>query len=168
MKNVQNTPKITHFEDLHDALLAIVGVFNRPQRDDLMIKNAGINLDRALFPLLMLISRFGPIGVGELADRVGRDHTTVSRQVAKLEETGLARRQKNVKDKRINEAAITAVGKVMTDKIDETRAQIYSSIFQSWPKDESVQLERLLKKFITDFTTLERSKKPFSVGQRLT
>lgn len=43
----------------------------------------------------------------ELADRVGRDYTTVSRQVAKLEETGLAKRQKNAKDKRINEAVIT-------------------------------------------------------------
>ncbi len=159
MKKVQNTPKIANFEELHDTLLAIVGAFNRPQRDEAMIKGAGIHLDRALFPLLVLISRFGPIGVGELADRVGRDYSTVSRQVAKLEKTGLARRQKNVKDKRINEAAITAAGKVMTDKIDETRAKIYGSIFQNWPNDESSELERLLKKFTTDFTTLERNKK---------
>lgn len=158
MKKVQNTHKIANFEELHDALLAIVGAFNRPQRDEVMIKESCIHLDRALFPLLVLISRFGPMGVGELADRVGRDYTTVSRQVAKLEKTGLARRQKNVKDKRINEAAITAEGKKMTDKIDETRAQIYGSIFRNWPNDESSELERLLKKFIADFTTLEGKK----------
>jgi len=159
MKKVQNTHNHSNFDDLHDTLLAIVGAFNRPQRDEIMIKDSGINLDRALFPLLVLIGRFGPMGVGELADRVGRDYTTVSRQIAKLEQTGLARRQKNVKDKRINEAVITAKGKVMTDKIDQTRALIYGSIFQNWPNDEGAELERLLKKFMTDFTTLEQNKK---------
>lgn len=157
MKRVQNTHKSTSFDDLHDTLLAIVSAFNRPQRDEIMIKNSGISLDRALFPLLVLIGRFGPIGVGELADRVGRDYTTVSRQVAKLEQIGLTQRQKNEKDKRINEAVITPEGKMMTDKIDQTRARIYDGIFQNWPNDESVELERLLKKFMTDFTTLEQN-----------
>ncbi|GAB2941718.1 MarR family winged helix-turn-helix transcriptional regulator [Hafnia psychrotolerans] len=155
MKRVQNTHKSTSFDDLHDTLLAIVNAFNRPQRDEIMIKDSGISLDRALFPLLVLIGRFGPIGVGELADRVGRDYTTVSRQVAKLEQIGLTQRQKNEKDKRINEAVITPEGKMMTDKIDQTRARIYGSIFQNWPNDESAELERLLKKFMNDFTTLE-------------
>lgn len=157
MKRVQNTHKSTGFDDLHDTLLAIVSAFNRPQRDEIMIKDSGISLDRALFPLLVLIGRFGPIGVGELADRVGRDYTTVSRQVAKLEQIGLTQRQKNEKDKRINEAVITHEGKVMTDKIDQTRARIYDGIFQNWPNDESAELERLLKKFMNDFTTLEQN-----------
>ncbi|WP_034935427.1 MarR family winged helix-turn-helix transcriptional regulator [Erwinia mallotivora] len=157
MKNVQNTHKPDNFDALHDTLLTVVAAFNRPQRDELMIKDAGIHLDRALFPLLVLISRFGPTGVGELADRVGRDYTTVSRQVAKLEETGLARRQKNAVDRRINEAVITPEGKAMTDKIDATRAQIYQAIFQQWPEEERHQLERLLKKFTADFTALEQN-----------
>src|SRR5579862_6174719 len=70
---------------LHHALIDLVGMMNRPQRDTALIREAGISLDRALFPLLVGIERKGPIGVGELADRVGRDYTTVSRQVAKLE-----------------------------------------------------------------------------------
>ncbi|MFU2317020.1 MarR family winged helix-turn-helix transcriptional regulator [Rahnella sp. PCH160] len=159
MKKVQNTHKSTDFDDLHDALLAIVGAFNRPQRDEIMIEDSGITLDRALFPLLVLISRYGPMGVGELADRVGRDYTTVSRQIAKLEQIGLARRQKNAKDKRINEAIITSEGKGMTDKIDETRARIYDSIFRNWSGNESAELERLLKKFMNDFATLEQNHK---------
>ena len=68
---------------------------NRPQRDEALIREAGIPLDRALFPLLVGIERFGPIGVVELADRVGRDYTTVSRQVAKLESLGLAERRQS-------------------------------------------------------------------------
>jgi len=53
--------------------------------DTALIREAGIFLDRALFPLLVGIERKGPIGVGELADLVSREYTTVSRQVAKLE-----------------------------------------------------------------------------------
>ncbi len=84
-KKVQNTHISDRLRALHGALLDIVSVMNRPQRDAELIKEAGIPLDRALFPLLVGIERFGPIGVVELADRAGRDYTTVSRQVAKLE-----------------------------------------------------------------------------------
>lgn len=158
MESVQNTHNSAAFDDLHNALLTIVGTFNRPQRDELLIKESNIQLDRALFPLLVQIGRFGPIGVVELADRVGRDYTTVSRQVAKLEEIGLAQRQKSAKDKRVNEAAITAAGKAMTDKIDAARAKIYGDVFQAWRDDERAELARLLSKFVADFTTLDRGK----------
>jgi len=63
---------------LHMALLEIVGVMNAPQRDEALIGAAGIRLDRALFPLLIGVERFGQIGVVELAAGVNLDHTTVS------------------------------------------------------------------------------------------
>jgi len=152
MKSVQNTHK---YDALHDCLLMIAGALNRPQRDMAMIKAAGIDLDRALFPLLVQVSRFGPIGVGELADRVGRDYSTVSRQVAKLEETGLVMRQKNRQDKRINEAVITPDGRAMTDKIDAQRVQVYQRVFQHWPEVDRETLEQLLGRFVTDFSQTE-------------
>ncbi|MDF7630805.1 MarR family winged helix-turn-helix transcriptional regulator [Erwiniaceae bacterium L1_55_4] len=157
MKSVQNTHNSAEFDDLHNALLMIVGTFNRPQRDELLIKESNIQLDRALFPLLIQIGRFGPIGVVELAERAGRDYTTVSRQVAKLEDLGLAQRQKNIKDKRVNEAVITATGKAMTDKIDAARAQIYQHLFENWQDSERTELARLLQKFVGDFMAIDRS-----------
>ena len=57
-----------------------------------MVREVGIALDRALFPLPVMIERLGPTGIVDLADRVGRDYTTVSRQVSKLEEFGLVTR----------------------------------------------------------------------------
>ncbi|THB83202.1 MarR family transcriptional regulator, partial [Pantoea allii] len=108
-----------------------------------------------LFPLLVQVSRFGPIGVGELADRVGRDYSTVSRQVAKLEEIGLVVRQKNRQDKRINEAVITPDGRAMTDKIDAQRVQVYQRVFGHWPESDREALEQLLSRFVTDFTQTE-------------
>ena len=59
------------------------------------------------FRYLFGIERFGPIGVVELADRVGRDYTTVSRQVAKLESLGLVDRRGSAMDRRVREAVVT-------------------------------------------------------------
>jgi len=134
-------------KDLHRSLLDIVSVMNRPQRDEVMVRAAGIALDRALFPLLVGIERFGPIGVVELAERAGRDYTTVSRQVAKLEELGLVKRQAGEGDRRVREAAITAQGKAMTDRVDAARERMGRVIFDSWEPHDIEELVRLLRKF---------------------
>src|ERR1700677_828113 len=111
-RRVQDTHISAQLRLLHGAVLSIVSAMNRPQRDEVLIKEAGIPLDRALFPLLVGIERFGPIGVVELADRVRRDYTTVSRQVAKLENLGLAERRENLADRRVREAVVTPKGKM--------------------------------------------------------
>ncbi|MBK5542445.1 winged helix-turn-helix transcriptional regulator [Pseudomonas sp. TH05] len=120
---------------------------NRPQRDEAMVREAGISLDRALFPLLVLVERLGPIGVVELADRVGRDYTTVSRQVAKLESLGLIDRQASAADRRVRESVITAKGKAMTDRVDEARERIGLAIFSTWEEQDVENLVRLMSKF---------------------
>ncbi|SDR80775.1 MarR family winged helix-turn-helix transcriptional regulator [Bradyrhizobium canariense] len=146
-KNVQNTHIGDQLRQLHGAVLDIVSVINRPQRDEALIKEAGIPLDRALFPLLVGIERFGPIGVVELADRVGRDYTTVSRQVAKLESLGLAERQASAADRRVREAVVTPKGKAMTDLVDAARERIGRTIFETWEVRDVDELVRLMRKF---------------------
>jgi DNA-binding MarR family transcriptional regulator len=157
-KNVQNTHIGDQVRQLHAALLDIMSVMNRPQRDEAMVREAGISLDRALFPLLVGIERFGPIGVVEMADRVGRDYTTVSRQVAKLESLGLVKRKESAADARVREAAITSKGKAMTDLVDGARERIGRSIFSSWDERDISDLVRLMRKFadaVKDESTVE-------------
>ncbi len=147
---MQNTHNSFQLRELHGALLEIVGVMNRPQRDEAMVREAGISLDRALFPLLVLVERLGPIGVVELADRVGRDYTTVSRQVAKLESLELIDRRESMTDRRVREAVVTKRGKVMTDRVDVARERIGQTIFAKWDAQEIEELVRLLRKFADD------------------
>ena len=80
---------------LHHTLVDLVGLMNLPQRDSALLQEAGVSLDRALFPLLIAIERKGPIGVVDLAELVGRDYTTVSRQVTKLDGLGLIKRRRS-------------------------------------------------------------------------
>ena len=143
---MQDTHISAQLRVLHGALLSIVSAMNRPQRDEELIKQARIRLDRALFPLLVVIERVGPIGVVDLADRVGRDYTTVSRQVAKLETLGLIKRRESASDGRVREAVITAKGKAMTDMVDAAREKIGRAIFKTWDARDFNELVRLMRK----------------------
>ncbi len=146
-KNVQSTHMSGQLRALHGVVLDIVGMMNGPQRDELLIREAGIRLDRALFPLLVLVERLGPIGVVDLADRVGRDYTTVSRQLAKLEALGLIERRGSATDRRVREAVIASAGKAMTDRIDTARERILRRGFADWPAGDIDELVRLTSKF---------------------
>ena len=145
--NMQNTHNAARLRDLHGAVLDIVGMINGPERDEMMIREAGIQLDRALFPLLVLVERFGPIGVVELADRVGRDYTTVSRQLAKLESLSLIKRQPGTEDRRVREAVVAPKGKAMTDRIDAARERVLKAGFKDWSEKDVDTLARLMRKF---------------------
>jgi DNA-binding MarR family transcriptional regulator len=142
---VQNTHIEELLPDLHQALVDIVNVMNSPERDADLLEKAGLTLERALFPLLVLVERLGPIGIVELADRVGRDYTTVSRQVARLEELGLATRRLSTADKRVREATITPEGKVAADAVDVARRRMVVDMFRDWSRSDFDDLTRLLK-----------------------
>ena len=132
--------------EIHGALLDVIGFINRPQPDEALIREAGIALDRALFPLLVGIERFGPIGVVELAGRVGRDYTTVSRQVAKLESLGLVTRRPGQADRRVREAIVTDKGLAMTQALDQARERLAAPILARWSEADLADLARLLRK----------------------
>jgi DNA-binding MarR family transcriptional regulator len=135
---------------LHNTLIDLVGFMNRPQRDTALIQEAGITLDRALFPLLMGIQRHGPIGVVDLAELAGRDYTTVSRQVAKLESLGLVGRHASKTDKRVRGAVITAKGRAMAVALNEARERLAAEVLANWTKKDLQELVRLMRRFADD------------------
>ncbi len=131
---------------LREALLDINGILNRPQPDAALIALAGVELDRALFPLLVRIERRGPLGIVELAELAGRDYTTVSRQVAKLESLGLVGRQVNAQDARVKEAVATDQGRAMARALDGAREKVFASVLADWDRQDVADLARLMRK----------------------
>ncbi|GBQ86530.1 MarR family winged helix-turn-helix transcriptional regulator [Gluconobacter albidus] len=147
---MKNTHDSKVLQELHSALIDLVDEINRPRRDDRLIEEAGLPLDRALFPLLARVGRYGPIGVVELADRTGRDHTTVSRQMAKLESLGLIERQPSIKDRRVREAVVSTRGREMIAVLNRARERLANRILASWTDDDLDQLGKLLRRFADD------------------
>ena len=149
--NVQNAHMSTKVKRLHLALIEIASAMNRAQNDDALIAEAGIRLDRALFPLLVGIERFGPISVGDLADRAGRDYTTVSRQLKKLNELGLVDRTQGDADQRVTFAKISADGKRMTDALDGARERLARVALADWDETDLDRLVELLERLTAAF-----------------
>lgn len=138
---------MSHWTDeLHAILLEVTGVMNRPDVDARFLARTGVKLDRALFPLLTRIGAAGPIGAVDLAALVGRDHSTVSRQLAKLEELGLVERNPSVSDGRVRLLEPSAAGKRMLADFARTRRKLLEEHFKDWSAQERTQLIQLLKK----------------------
>lgn len=141
---MQNTHDI---DELAGALLDLFGLLNSPQRDDDLLREAGVQLDRALFPLLVRLGRRGPLGVAELADQAGRDHTTVSRQLAKLESLGLVARADSPEDRRRRAADLTDAGSAVVEAISGARRRLLDRALSDWNPRDRAALAALTRRF---------------------
>jgi DNA-binding MarR family transcriptional regulator len=134
----------THnYDALAAALIDLVGMLNSPRQDEILLNEAGVVLDRALFPLLVRIGAVASLNVGALAEQVGRDQSTVSRQTAKLEALGLVRRRAGKADQRAREAAITAEGRRLVSSITHARRRLLDRLLGDWSVADVQGLARL-------------------------
>lgn len=147
MRNTRN------IDGLAAALLDLTGFLNSPRRDDFLLRMAGVSLDRALFPLLVRLGLHGPLAVAELAELVGRDHTTVSRQLAKLESLGLVDRPAGGADRRRRVASVNDAGSRMIAAITEARRRALSQVLAGWSETDKTALASLIRRFTDDLVT---------------
>jgi DNA-binding MarR family transcriptional regulator len=143
-------------DELHAVLLRLNGYMNRPDVDQAFLAHAGVKLDRALFPLLTRIGLAHPIGVVELANLAGRDHSVVSRQVAKLEALGLVGRQAAEGDQRIRLLTPSAKGEAMLRQFSVARRTFFARRLDDWTEEDRAMLLDLLERFATTISTPER------------
>jgi DNA-binding MarR family transcriptional regulator len=144
---VQNTRNI---DVLAESLLDLTGFLNSPQRDEALLRAAGVELDRALFPLLVRLWMQGPLGVAELGAQAGRDHTTVSRQLAKLESLGLVERPESEGDRRRRAAQVTKDGRKIVRAITQARRRALSAVLSAWSRKDCEALAALTRRFADD------------------
>jgi DNA-binding MarR family transcriptional regulator len=138
-----------HWTDtLHRQLIAIADLVSRFDVDARLLLASGVKLDRALFPLLSRIELHSGISSIELANLVGRDHSTVSRQVAKLDEQGLITRTPDTKDRRIRRLSPTPAGKQLIERIRGVRREWIERHFNEWSDEEREQLLTSMAKLL--------------------
>jgi len=150
---VQHTRNI---DRLAAALLDLIGFLNSPQRDDVLLREAGVELDRALFPLLVRLGLSGPLSVAGLADQAGRDHTTISRQLSKLERLGLISRQGGGADRRVRTASLTTTGDEVVQAITAARRRLLSRALADWREADLAALATLNRRFVDALETMSR------------
>jgi DNA-binding MarR family transcriptional regulator len=143
---------VHHTRDLDalaTALIELIGFLNSPQRDDVLLQEAGVDLDRALFPLLVRLGFSGPLSVAALADQAGRDHTTISRQLSRLESLDLIARLDGAADRRVRKARLTEAGEAVVQAITGARRRLLSRALAGWSKTDREQLALLNRRFVS-------------------
>jgi DNA-binding MarR family transcriptional regulator len=141
---VQNTHNL---DDLGAALVDLIGFLNSPRRDNALLAEAGVTLDRGLLPLLVALGARGPLSVVPLAELVGRHHTTVSRELAKLESLRLVVQCAGDTDRRVRTMRLTKAGAKIAGAIARARRRLLSRALAAWSEKDLDALARLNRRF---------------------
>ncbi len=152
---MQDTRNKVDLAALRSTVGDLVALVNQSPLGGRLVQEAGLPIDPALLRIAGCIYRFGPIGLVDLAERAGRDHTTVSRQVAKLEALGLVQRRQSATDGRVSEVALTAKGRRTGEMLFAAQEKVVAPILEKWSEKELADLVRLMRKLITDLTALK-------------
>lgn len=110
-------------------------------------------LERSQY-LILLMLRDGPRRVGELAELLGLDQSTATRQVASLERAGLAVRTADPADGRSMLIVVTETGRARCTEMQEARLARLNGLLADWPEEERLQfaghISRLIDTVIRD------------------
>lgn len=125
---------------LIESLVSIVSFFNRTDRDQAFIKQAGIDLEAVSFQLFVTIGRMQPTNVSDLANLLGKSHSSVSRQIDKLEQKQLVTTKDGEKDARVRSIVLSESGEELKKVLDKTRVEMIDSALKDWSENEKKDL----------------------------
>jgi DNA-binding MarR family transcriptional regulator len=102
------------------------------------------DLDRASYLLARTLDATGPISLKDLADRLGLDATTVTRQVATMEAGELVYRRAEPGDGRVSIIGLTPTGQRKMRAEQRARRKRVQDLLAGWPKRDQFELGRLI------------------------
>jgi DNA-binding MarR family transcriptional regulator len=133
-----NNPE--YFERLDLALTDVIRIARHPRMAELMSVGVEVPVDRRLFVLLNLIRDRGPIRASELVDLMSVDQSTVSRQLAALEEAGLVSRSVDPSDRRAALVEVTPVGNEAMDAARREWRNTLADLAEDWSPEQRASL----------------------------
>lgn len=125
-------PTVPAVNGFTDALGRVVRVATLPRFTERVAEEAGTHLERSAYVLLARLAA-GQCRVGELAEHLCLDVSTVSRQVHALEERGLARREPHPTDRRGSVVVIAAQGQEVVEQHRRARRKLFAELLSDVP-----------------------------------
>jgi DNA-binding MarR family transcriptional regulator len=136
-------PDLAVVADVTDSLARLVRSATLPRFMERVAGRAGVQLDRSATVLLARLAE-RPRRVGELAELLCLDVSTVSRQVHSLEEGGLARREPHPTDRRGSVVVIDDQGRAALERHRRARREIFAELLADTSPTELEAVARLL------------------------
>jgi DNA-binding MarR family transcriptional regulator len=131
-------------EAIDDALTRVVRHGMVPRTQAAIAAKAGVRVERSTYVLLRRLADCAPVRLSDLAADLGLDISTVSRQVARLTDQRLVRRQADPADARAGHLDLTARGRELLAKVRRGRHAWLAEAVDGWTDADRAELARLL------------------------
>lgn len=106
-----------------------------------------VGLEPSLVPVLFAASGHSR-RVGDVADSVFSDVSTVSRQLSHLVDLGLVAKHPDPRDRRAQSVSLTASGRAALEKVKFSRAKFVESLVAEWSTEEVTEFHSGLLRLI--------------------
>lgn len=148
--NHMGTQRAVGIGRLEAALAQLVRRANTPRVQERLAHRAGVTLDRALYVTIARIGDGETIRLTDLANELGVDVSTSSRQVRALEDQGLIHRESDDRDRRVAMLALTDDGRSLLHGVRAARVDALAQVVDGWPDTDIDRLGELVERLVAD------------------
>lgn len=106
-----------------------------------------LEVDRAEYLLLRTLEANGPSSIGDLADALGLDSSTVGRQASGLERSGWAERVPDPADRRRMIVQLTPTGRTAMRRTSRERRRRTESLLGHWSQEDLQLLATMFRRY---------------------
>lgn len=99
--------------------------------------------------LTSLYENDGKLTMSQIAQKIGKDKSTVTSLINKLSKLDYTYKEKNENDKRITYITLTPKGLALKSKFNSISEKVYETAYNDFTEEEKEILLRLLKKLNT-------------------
>ena len=114
------------------------------------LETTGVRCEQAGAHVLYRLELLGPVRLTELAQALGLDPSSVSRQVTALERAGLVTREKDPTDLRATRLLLTAKGNDVVAVVRAAREQALERLTPQWTSEDVDDLTHRLARLNSD------------------
>ena len=143
------------YDVLEQSIGRILRQSRSPRFADAIRQRAGIRMDRANYGVLVRLGSIAPVRLSDLAQDLGVDVSTVSRQVQSLEQKGLVDRGPDPDDGRAVRLELTRKGKAVMRKMQAAWQETIAGVLVDWKPDDIREFAALLARFASDLERFE-------------
>jgi DNA-binding MarR family transcriptional regulator len=140
--------------ELEQALTRLMRQASRPAFYRRLAEASGVPLDRSAYATLMRVSELGPARLTDVAEAVGIDISTASRQIRALETLGLVSRRADATDQRAFHVTLTAEGTRTLERTRRARQDAMRDMLAAWDDDDVGVLAALLERLTVEMARL--------------
>lgn len=139
---------------IEESIVLIVREATLPRVQERFVSHSGVALERAAYGVLREVSEQGSVRLTELANLIGLDLSTVSRQVKGLESLGLLTRKDDPIDRRAMYVTLTKQGAQALRRLREARHRFFGDLLADWSREDRDRLAPLLDRLAREFRVL--------------